>query len=298
MSGTTPMKVRDLQSERANQVIELLKENCSEFLKTLKTQHGPLMRGMNLEDPSDFLTLKTRPRKTTEASNLGVHLHLSRLMHDAGCPVTRENCYFATRNHNAAKYYGRVYAIYPHNGFKFMWNELRGDTVYYNFSNIYSTSGPFVTSTQMTSLYDNAKKALFSAAHRKKHVINELLKILSDWKGIPVTSEWRVWDENMDPHACMKVLDAMERLMLEAARYGNFGLIFKEIELARENVVWVDQIDPKTVIANLGWTSKSLAEGMQSRHEIMMNGSYYAIPTESDFYARVYLLLREKKLML
>jgi hypothetical protein len=136
----------DLSHEDFNTVMERIKIECSEAYNIYSTKSfadagAVLMRGVKVKDgivnkafnlfkpKSDLDIYMGKPREDRKPMSLqsGVQKAIDIVFQQKGFTALRSNSIFCTSKYAQARLYGRVYVIYPKNGFSFTWSPAVSD---------------------------------------------------------------------------------------------------------------------------------------------------------------------------
>lgn len=97
-----------------------LKRDCSEYIETIIGTKRMLYRGLKTHD-APLLKMASRENRKPKDSPVPYQEALDRWLEAHGYDARRSNSYFATSEARDAKQYGKVYMVFPCNGFKFTW---------------------------------------------------------------------------------------------------------------------------------------------------------------------------------
>ena len=105
-----------------NEISEILKRDCSEFLKLLKQSgQGPIFRGF--EDMyRDFDEFQSHTERNPKDMSIEVHTTLDELFENKFGIKVRSRGNFCTFDIETAKRYGKPFMFFPIGDFKYFWN--------------------------------------------------------------------------------------------------------------------------------------------------------------------------------
>lgn len=109
-------------------LISSLRDTCTQYLDaTQKAGHGNLLfRGDNYK-ADDWYSAKTRENRLPLANSVNLQRIADGWLQLKGFRALRHNSIFCINNQRWAETFGRLYAIFPEDGFDFTWSPLIKD---------------------------------------------------------------------------------------------------------------------------------------------------------------------------
>lgn len=148
-----------------NPQVQIIKENCQQFLSEVRE---PLWHGTNGSLPFEN---KLRVRSAPKNMPLVLHQAIDQAFNSIFGFKARTHALFCTGDKSQANSYGKPYAIFPKDGFKFVWSDKVKD-LYLKF-----------VETSISSASNDALKHLLIF-----FVANDFENIVGDsslWNGVP-----------------------------------------------------------------------------------------------------------------
>ena len=230
-------KMKSRPAAGPTKMVDILNNECSEFLAIVKRNDRFLYRGLR-DTASVFEARSWQNRQPKDSSN-DISLRFDQALNNAGFQALRSNSIFTTTDYHFANSYGsQVYMIFPKNGFNFLttntrdlllnhWEKLADERVIYEFADKLNTWG---LANVETWTYTQLAKRI------KYH--SELINLLADHFGY----------------------------------MGNPYNIPQEFNKTMEDFVTDDSI-----MQQLEPTQTSIDESMREGREILIHGEYWAL---------------------
>jgi len=117
------MKINEvIEDINWNKIKKIIKDNCSEILEIYSQTGSMLYHGERGDEGDSYFVsdkIKNRvPKDTLPQIQTIVDKHLS----DAGFTALRSNSLFCSPNPGAANAYGKLFQVFPLNGFSYTWS--------------------------------------------------------------------------------------------------------------------------------------------------------------------------------
>jgi len=221
-----------------DRILSAIQTECSDFLEVARSEHELLYRGIR-SDASAFQG-RSRDERKPKDSNKEVSTLFDELLQQLGFQALRKNSIFTSSNRGFASTYGwNVYMIFPKNGFSFT-----------------STNTKDLILDSMSMLADN---------RRIQRFVGELKNFLID--NVP---NWQ------------------STVLGKAIYYDSWSEMFKELndqfhgqnqyKLPEQfNANWMDFISAQTLNDNFDPYQDNLARALNTGHEVLINGEYWAL---------------------
>lgn len=307
--------------------LNLIETECSEALAAYQSVGKFLFRGFRDDVP---VALKGRPfdkRKPTD-TNLKVHEFLSDMFIAAGFKATRSNSIFCSGNSSQAIGYGKLYLVFPKNGFAFNWSPKHED-FYSSFTsglhidklkNQLSNAGEGGAAKLSKDYVSNqlGEDILWRIQNRADNIIydnkynapktNPLVAIAAKVRDAAKTLQHSLWNgaDKMNLKDIEKFFAIVHQLNAQPKVRAKFitndemkklGYFFsrklRELEDSKKAVK--EQIDPKKASVFLRdqhkFDDKDFAAAVKSGNEVCIHGEYYA------FSAQAFRNIFEEKLL-
>lgn len=101
-------------------IMSLIEEHCSQSLAEIKKAKGLIYRGAK-GAPAMFKGASRSDRQPKDSSNT-MHDNFNQIVQTYGFSVDRSNSIFCTGSPKMAEGYGRMYIIFPIDGYEFLWS--------------------------------------------------------------------------------------------------------------------------------------------------------------------------------
>lgn len=166
---------------------------CSEIVNVYKNTNGKfLLRGVNNppkidppEEMDDFgkysLVFRSNIRKDRRTIQMSKKAHelYHKAFHEAGLTATRRNSIFTSSDYNFAEPWGRVYIIFPYNGFQYTWFEkVKNDYPYHKlrffYNSFFNSSRNYDIMISNNPLAQDKKYQIEFIEKAKDFIINDL----------------------------------------------------------------------------------------------------------------------------
>jgi hypothetical protein len=121
----TPGKQTSIKRYKMDNIYKWIQEHCSEFLQ--QANGRKLYRGTKNEKREVFLGYPRENRPTVERWSSDAAEIVNRLLTTAGFTARRDNSLFCNSSRSESSRWGRLYEIYPINGFTFGYSTLHTD---------------------------------------------------------------------------------------------------------------------------------------------------------------------------
>jgi len=100
---------------------EILRTRCQKGLHAMKLADRLLYRGVRHRE--DIFVGSSPHDRDPRNTDKGTQYEVDKLLDRSGFSTLRSNSIFCTGRRTAAAYYGPTYAIFPYDGFKFLWSK-------------------------------------------------------------------------------------------------------------------------------------------------------------------------------
>lgn len=308
--------------------MKLIESECSDALQACRSVKKLIFRGYKDDVPAAFKGKPFDKRKPTD-TNVKTHEFLSDIFTAAGFKATRSNSIFCSGNSGQASGYGKIYIIFPKNGFAFNWSAKHKD-LYSTFTSGLSVSDlkhklssagednkkdpTFVSNDAgedlIYTIYDRARNVKWGLEGKSSPAATVMIDLAT--KVFTVAQEMRnsLWDHDGKPSLKVveKFFDMVRQLntkptvrakFIKDAEMKKLGYYFsrklKEMEPNQEE----EKIDPKKASTFLREVHKfddtNFAAAIKSGHEICIAGEYYAFSAEAFRSVFEESLLKGKK---
>jgi hypothetical protein len=241
-------KAKDRPSVGGDKLLQVLNQECSDFIEIMKKANSMLYRGVKSEE--SVFEGRSRDDRTPKDSNKAVSAMLDQMLDQLGVSALRGNSIYATSSYGQASGYGwHVYIIFPKNGFDFL-----------------ATNQRDLILDRMDQLVD-------------KDTLKSAVMAIDNWGQTHVKD----WSKTSLAHS-IKYSDWQEALRLLS---DNFKWESNKLELPPEFDINIKSlITPKTVQKALEPNTTDLQSAIENRKEIMIKGEYWALK-KSDWYELV-----------
>lgn len=112
---------RYLGRDRAEAIIAYIKENCQEFMKILDQVPGFMYHGA-YSASSDYFIGNPHVDRRVQLTRPEFQVAIDNNLKKAGFTALRSNSIFCTGSKNKARGFGKVYKIFPLDGFSYTWS--------------------------------------------------------------------------------------------------------------------------------------------------------------------------------
>lgn len=222
-------------------LVNAIKKDCSQVLPIYRKSMTVLLRGVTTKNNVDaYVGRSWESRKPTHSKQIYQDLY-DTVLKKNGFKALRSNSVFTTGNFDHAAGYGKVYIIFPKNGFAFHWNKEIPDLVIDDPTLIF-----------------------------KEGLILDIIDAATEWhvNTYKKNIEFDLYDVYRNPQ---KFIDTL-----------------KSIKYPKAASITIDKlVDAKYIMRRVGPTNKNFTAGLESGHEVMIAGEYYAIRDDSELAEKV-----------
>lgn len=225
------------QAKSFGPLVQTIQKECSQALKAFKYTHKILFRGLKKSKTNTPAYVgRSWNERKTMNSEPEGQKVFDYALQKMGISALRSNSIFTTSDSNQASGYGNLYIIIPKNGFQFSWSLGDPDMVIDDTSVLYN-------SDLINDIMDNVDRLVDAG------------KMADDAAGYE-------WSEVLQFEGYEKSIE-----YLRDAKYPVAAL--KKITLDK-------LIDYKHIKSEIGPTNKDFVKALESGHEVLINGEYYA----------------------
>lgn len=285
-----------------------IEKHCSEFLKAVHETGKFLYRGQMDESLPVFVGNPRTGRQTTDSDPKAQAL-LDKYFTLMGFKALRSNSIFTTSDEHHASGYGKIYAIFPKNGFSFTWSTEHNDLVLNDVGELENIDDDYEYLGDDYELYiqqidlpylDNIEDFLNDHVpglrHGDEKLYIEAKKIKNNPEFKKLQKAVRYWMQDIDTYdspasdmhrAFINVMDAFDRA---AKKLPNLGKVFpattkktidRRVKHAKEELADNAKVGQKEkasrVIKHYGFTNKNLVAAIKSKNEVYIYGEYVAV---------------------
>jgi hypothetical protein len=115
---------------KAEQIISLIRSECSDILAAYKATKKFLYRGSDSME-HQFCKFSSRDNRTPLDNGFDFQKAVDSALRSVGATALRSNSTFVTSQMSSAEYFGRLFVVFPINGFQYTWVD-RNDLLYYD----------------------------------------------------------------------------------------------------------------------------------------------------------------------
>lgn len=233
-------------NKQNGKLVNLIWRNCSDIVSVYKNANQVLYRGVNGTPGKIFKGDPVENRKPMSSSSLLQQVY-DAYLEKKGIAARRSNSIFCTADKQQAEMYGTLYIIFPINGFNYHWSQKHDDII-------------LDSSAAEDILNPKVVKAI--ALDVRDH------KLLNK----PIPAFWKKYPADEDPYYILARQD-WKTLIYDLASAG-----IPEAQRLNLNNLG----NPGAIESLYAPTDKGIEKCMQLGHEILIQGSYYAVAaTES-----------------
>jgi ribosomal protein L24 len=243
-------------------LLERISKECSDIVSVYKSNGGNFIyRGAS--GNQDAYRGRARDDRKPADSDTMLHDELNSALKKAGVKARRDNSIFTSASYGQASNYGKVFVIFPKDGYNFSCSKKIKDFVF-NFNAVHKH---FIDTDLFNELYltltdkfDSTKKYFGSDSYFVRH------------------------RDKMDLLQLPSHFDAVGEMVSDGVidkKFRNLG--------ALSNV-----ITPNNVVKNLDIFTDNISEAINIKHEITITGEYYAINERYVHFLKSYFLNNEK----
>ena len=233
-------KAQDRPSPGVNQMLDVLRTECSEFIEHMVSTNKLLYRG--LRESADQFEGRSRDDRTTKDSDIKISEAFDALLRQLGFEALRSNSIYTTTNRDFASGYGRhLYIIFPKNGYKFMHTNKR-DLILDSWADLMDMDA-----------------------------VAEFMTKLAEWgeKNSPG------WEHSSLAYA---IRDKQWRRAMSELR-GNFRWNDNDLKLPETyaDVDWSTMTSTQSLLQNFEPDRTNIEAALLNGHELLSNGEYWAL---------------------
>jgi len=282
-------------NEKIVKYFAYIEQNCDEFLKSAIAENKFLYRGQN-DAKSLIFVGYPRDNREPKDSNLDAQKLMDKYLKLKGFKALRSNSIFTSSDYMQASNFGKVYAIFPKNGFTFTWSTKHDDIVLKSTDDV---AGKIIDQAFYRECVTLVEEIDFYFMHNKDENI-ELSKDVTKTIQSVINSTGKKldkaifgWDDvyNLSKEIMktrfVAIVDAY-RKYISAVTILNGQTLDSDVEdnirkvylkcSEPEAVVRKDEKEiASDVIDNWGFKKTNLQEAMRSNHEICILGEYVAV---------------------
>lgn len=217
---------KDAENEKKNvdnideqllKAASIIKRDCSIALKSMQVTNAFVFRGIKGAQPNIFVG-KPRDDRRSKDTNNDIQTGFDEMLSESGFKALRSNSIFCSGNYSQADNYGKVYLIFPKDGFNFTWSPMFSDL----FSDLLSDlrhNG--IDSLYRSKEYNDAKKQFNASIQSDIYMFNEFTEFIVqfDSKKPDTFEEFLADTDNQSQSDEIKALAANV--------YNNFDIVIK-----------------------------------------------------------------------
>lgn len=243
-------------------LLERISKECSDIVSVYKSNGGNFIyRGAS--GNQDAFRGRARDDRKPADSDTMLHDELNSALKKAGVKARRDNSIFTSASYGQASNYGKVFVIFPKDGYNFSCSKKIKDFVF-NFNAVHRH---FIDTDLFNELYltltdkfDSTKKYFGSDSYFVRH------------------------RDKIDLLQQPSHFDAVGKMVSD-------GVIDKKF---RNLGALSDVITPNNVVKNLDIFTDNISEAINIKHEITITGEYYAINERYVHFLKSYFSNNEK----
>lgn len=112
------------EENEVGKILQVVKENCSEAITAMKQTNKYLYRGIKYHGTQTSIAFHGRSRENRRPLSTAKDFDetLNNGLRNSGMVALRSNSIFCTSSIQSASSYGKLYLIFPINGFQYTWN--------------------------------------------------------------------------------------------------------------------------------------------------------------------------------
>lgn len=280
--------------------------DCSEMISVCKEANQFLFRGVD-EAPAIFLG-RSRDNRRTLDTDISLSTAIDSIMKYQGLTAIRSNSIFCTGKANNANNYGKLYCIFPVNGFSFTWSpEVRDLTSYLSDRSIYdpmdlykvgaiiNNQSPEMQTCQSFAhqLFELSRSELYSANRFEVYkdyeraqftpnktnpiydIIRALNSIIHNTKSALGFTPELLNGFNKDEFLKAVSIATANEVEIDS-NLANATIKLYEMKVAKGMNKESTELNMKDIADGLEYQNTELAKAIKSNHEIMIHGEYYA----------------------
>jgi hypothetical protein len=225
------------QAKSFGPLVQTIQTECSQALKAYKLTHKILFRGLKKSKTNTPAYVgRSWNERKTMNSEPEGQKVFDYALQKMGISALRSNSIFTTSDSNQAGGYGNLYIVIPKNGFQFSWSLGDPDMVIDDTRVLYKSEVLDKIMDNIDALVDKGKMADFATGYE--------------------------WSEILQFEGYERAIEYLKNHKYPAAA-------LKQITLDK-------LIDYKHIKDAIGPTNKDFVKALDSGHEVLINGEYYA----------------------
>jgi hypothetical protein len=290
----------------------LVETECSEFLQISKFTRGELLyRGVGGSTtakqslfPSAFPGVPNSNRSPTDSSTL-MQFTVDSVLKKSGFEALRSNSIFTTSNYDMAREYGKVYVVFPKDGFDFTWSSRYRDFYEDFILGLFGEPLQFLDKVDGLDLPTTRVKVM-SLKKELMLLMQQLAEVVKNEPSEELTRYYTNLEfylkqflpdlEKQEEDRLSLFTNRMETLLTDVSffvRNVNVTSFIDKIRSLLWNLTQVTEKDIKDVIEKLtpiqareiasahGFTNSNINWALDSKHELLIKGAYYAFEFKS-----------------
>lgn len=259
-----------------------------------------LFRGVKRYNNEIFYGQSRENRRPVDSPTL-VHDQLSLAMLSAGLKATRSNSIFTSSALGTAHGYGAIkYVIFPVNGFNYTWSRKYRDLAEFTLSSRDLNLFGFEEFGEIRSRARKIYTTFFTLQKKIQPLSEDLddaLRALMHWSDyLRFAHNLKdTYQRNINLDILKKTIEAAHPLFDQIADKNMKNIALKTLAnfsiLAKRYIQVITSYGEKgsmpmspgrmnRVIKHIEFTNTDLEEAIKRKHEVMINGSYYAVSTD------------------
>ena len=252
-------------------IMGFIEANCSQYLKEVRKTGMFLYRGVTPAQHNNAPYFIGNPRidRWPKDTKQTIQIKVDEMLQKMGFTALRRNSIFATSDMLATISFGKMYAIFPLNGFTYTWSSRRDDWIVKD-KDIYGVIDSAVDAVVFMILEFEAKNGrLWQFNKEANEQFVELLKLV---------------ERNPFAEGRKKVSIVAEKLLAALNQDSNplvHNILHDDTKTKLTNAINMTLDDDKLanyfVTSNRLINSKWLDTAIASHHEILINGKYVAV---------------------
>jgi hypothetical protein len=285
--------------------------DCSDSIAAMRQAKQLLYRGIKTKVPDIFVGIPRQDRSPLDTPK-GHNEQINTLMSKAGFTAIRTNSIFCSGSVWETGMYGKNYIIFPKNGFDFTWSTKIDDlTRYLSLNRTNFSQYGFQAYSDTFQKYRIAGFNVTSYMRQIIHEVNNLPYGSPERKGgeklgglIANTQNYYKMDLQTNTYMFPSAKDA-KKIAAAVVAYNsmykqNIGEKLMDhlpdyIQYATAMQNPQKNIHPKDVMQGMGYKSDDFTAALNSLHEILIKGEYYAFNKDKYYYELREKILYENK---
>ena len=280
-----------------------IEKNCGEFLSHLQSTQRFLFRGQDESSSPVFVGYPRADRKPKDSSKDAQKLCDTYLKLE-GFKALRSNSIFTTTDRGQASNYGRVYAIFPKDGFKFTWSPLHDDIVLHSIAELHGKIKSSKIPTDKDELFDEfndyATEMIEYAAYGDiedqipkmikkdpdaKAKVKELIKLINKWdksaSSMTFTANKIKKDFSLLAAKWLEFVALSGTKLTSSSFNKDLQQFINDIDNKADESGMSVKEKARMVIDNWGFKQDDLDSALKSGHEICVLGEFVAVNYEA-----------------